>query len=141
MFERLNGILARAGFTKFANAETVLAADADGAALLSKQTTDDTPTNVVLLTPAASRAPKVTASITAVKSDGSVAASWEIGASCLNTAAGTLTLLGATTHEAEASGGFAPTAEINVDGDDIVAILTGIAATTINWKIDYKVVG
>lgn len=106
----------------------------------SIKTTDATPTNVVLFTPAKSTTKQVKCRINAVKSDGSKGAGWEIAATIRCDSAGTLSLLGASTLSAEADAAFAPTAEINVSGSNIVAILTGIGATTINWSVDAEVI-
>lgn len=103
-------------------------------------TTDATPKNVTLYVPKKSQAKQVSVKISAVKSDGSKAAGWQIAATIRCDSSGALTLLGATTLTAEADAGFAPTAEVNVSGANIIAILTGIAATTINWGIDAEVI-
>lgn len=104
------------------------------------QTTDATPKNMTLFTPKKSTTKQVKCRVTATKSDGSKGASWDIDASVRCDSTGALTLLGASTITAEADAGFAPTAEVNVSGSLIIAILTGIGATTINWALDAEVI-
>lgn len=139
MFDRRNGIIERAGYTLSPQTTGVLASDAIGRHVLSKQTTDDTPVEVALLAPSSKRALAIKAKISAVVSDGSAGACWEISAAVLSNGTATLSLLGATSLSAEASAAFAPTAEINVSGANVVAILTGVAATTINWLVEFEV--
>ena len=105
------------------------------------QTTDATPLNILLWTPKKSKAHQVRARITATKDDGSKAATFGLYANVRSDSSGVLTLLSAgadTTGDAES--GFAPTAEINVSGSSIIAILTGIGGTTINWVVEAEVI-
>jgi hypothetical protein len=105
----------------------------------SAASTNATPQNATLYSPTASQVLNVKFRASAIKSDGSKGATWEIVAAVRSNASGVLSLLGATTLSAEADSSFAPTAEVNVSGANIIAILTGIAATDINWSFETEI--
>ena len=107
----------------------------------SASTTDATPAPVVLYTPAPSQVVLVKFRCTALKTDGTKAASWEIAAGFRCDASGTLTMVGSATSVATAAdASFAPTAALSASGANIIATLTGVAATNIAWNFTTQII-
>jgi hypothetical protein len=106
----------------------------------SAVTTSATPLNVVLDTPSKSTTRAIRLLVSATKSDGSLGASWLVLASIRCDSSGTLSLLGdAATLWSELDATFTPSVDINVSGGSIVAALTGMSSTTINWSLKSEV--
>lgn len=99
-------------------------------------TTNATPLNVVLDTPAKSKTRAVRLLLSATKSDGSLGATFEVRAGARCDSSGTLALLAdAAIPWSELDATFTPAVDINVSGGSIVAVLTGMTSTTINWSL------
>ncbi len=106
-----------------------------GKTALKLVTADAVAVDLELYAPLKSQQVTLKLRASAIKSDGSVGASWEIFAAVRCDSTGTLTLIGTSVEFADADGGFAPTLEVKVIGANIVAEVVGVAATTINWSI------
>lgn len=128
-------------FSKTTQSACPLVAPDAGAWRGSASTTDATPTPVTLYTPQALQSVVVKFRANALKTDGTKAATWEITASFRCDSGGTLAIVGSATSVAVAADAtYAPTAALSASGANIIATLTGIAATNIAWTFDAEIV-
>ena len=96
-------------------------------------TTDATVTSVLEYTPTDAYVTQIKARVIGRKSDGTAGAAYEVTA-CVRRAGGTVTLIGAVAATSTMEDNASWAATIDVSGTLVRVRVTGVAATTINWK-------
>jgi hypothetical protein len=104
------------------------------------QTTDDTQTTLATISVSASSCVTVKGSLSAAQSDFSNGVGGDYIITARRTGAGSATIVGVATNNVQSSSAATFTCDVDAGTNSIRVRVTGVAATTYNWKTTYQTV-